>query len=394
MRYLFLPLALTLFISCESKDWARNDLNFAAGQLTLAMTETEKAIAENPDKNYVAPRTFNDAGKLVAIPSRDWVSGFFSGELWYMYQYTKDEKWREAAEKYTARLEPEKLNAGTHDMGFKMYCSFGNGYRLTQNEHYREVLITSAQTLVTRFKPNAGIIRSWDHNRNQWQCPVIVDNMMNLELLFFAFRETGDSTFYNIAVSHADKTIENHFREDFSTYHVVDYDTITGEIITKQTHQGYADSSAWSRGQAWAIYGFTMCYRETGDVKYLEQARKALDFVFNNKNLPADLIPYWDYDAPEIPNEPRDASAASITASALYDLCRLDAENAGKYRAWADTILENLSKHYKAKRGGDCGFLLLHSTGSKPADSEVDKPLAYADYYFLEAMLRKLTIDN
>jgi rhamnogalacturonyl hydrolase YesR len=389
MRVTLSLFILVLFLSCgNSNDSVGKDFGFASAQLTLAMTETEKEIAEKPDKNYVAPRSIDENGKLIVVPSRDWTSGFFAGELWYMYEYTKDEKWREAAEKYTARIEPEKLNGGTHDMGFKVYCSFGNGYRLTRNEHYRDVLITAARTLATRFKPDAGIIRSWEHNRDKWQCPVIIDNMMNLELLFWAFKETNDSSFYKIAVSHADKTIENHFREDFSTYHVVDYDTITGRILKKQTHQGYADESAWSRGQAWAIYGFTMCYRETGDRKYLEQAKKVVDFVFNNKNMPADLIPYWDYDAPEIPNEPRDVSAAAVTASALYDLSKLDAENTAKYRGYADKIRENLSKHYSAKRGGDCGFLLLHSTGSKPAPFEVDKPLVYADYYFLEALLK------
>jgi uncharacterized protein YyaL (SSP411 family) len=218
--------------------------------------------------------------------------------------------------------------------------------------------------------------------------------MMNLELLFWAFKETNDSTFYQVATSHADMTSKNHFRPNYSSYHVIDYDTISGEVRKRNTHQGYADESAWARGQAWGLYGFTMCYRETGKVAYLEQAKHIASFIFSNPNLPEDLIPYWDYNAPGIPNEPRDASAASCTASALYELSMYDKENATQYKAWADTIIKNLSNHYRAKEGGDSGFLLLHSTGSKPGNSEVDKPLVYADYYYLEALLRKHKLET
>ena len=213
--------------------------------------------------------------------------------------------------------------------------------------------------------------------------------MMNLELLFWAFNESNDSTFYHIAVNHAYTTMKNHFREDYSTYHVVDYDTITGEVIKKNTHQGYADESAWSRGQAWALYGYTLCYRETKIEDFLNQALMTANYIFSHKNLPDDLIPYWDYDAPEIPDEPRDVSAASCTASALYELSMYDRTYSNKLKKLADTILENISNNYKAQLNQDRGFLLLHSTGSKPSNSEVDAPLSYADYYFLEALLRK-----
>jgi len=286
------------------------------------------------------------------------------------------------------------LNSGTHDMGFKVYCSFGNGYRLTQDENYKKILLESAYTLISRYKPNAKIIRSWDHNANKWQCPVIIDNMMNLELLFWAFSESKDSTFYNIAVNHAYTTLKNHFREDYSTYHVVDYDTITGAVIKKNTHQGYADESAWSRGQAWALYGYTMSYRETKIEDFLNQALKTANFIFDHKNLPADLIPYWDYDAPEIPDEPRDVSAATCTASALYELSMYDKANGARFKKLADTILENISKNYRANPEQARGFLLLHSTGSKPSNSEVDVPLTYADYFFLEALLRKQKLET
>ena len=323
------------------------------------------------------------------VSPADWTSGFFPGTLWYVYEYTGKEEWKERAERATALLESEQFNAFDHDVGFKMYCSYGNGYRLTQDERYKEILLQSARTLATRFKPAAGIIRSWDHNKDKWQCPVIIDNMMNLELLFWATRESGDSTYYNIAVNHARTTLKNHFRPDYSCYHVIDYDTITGNVLKKNTHQGLSHESAWSRGQAWALYGYTMCYRETKLPEFLQQAQKVEEYLFNHPHMPADLVPYWDFDAPNIPNEPRDASAASVIASALYELSLYDTENAEKYQKQADKILENLAKNYRSDMGQNNGFLLLHSTGTKPTNIEVDVPIVYADYYFIEALMRK-----
>jgi len=324
---------------------------------------------------------------LKLVTSRDWTSGFFPGVLWFLNEYTGKKTWRSEAEKYTANIEREKTNGGTHDMGFKVYCGFGTGYRLTNNPHYKDVIIQSAKTLITRFNPTTGVIRSWD-NREKWKCPVIIDNMMNLELLFAASRLTGDKSFYNIAVSHANTTMKNHFRNDYSSYHVLDYDTTTpGRVLQKTTHQGYSDESAWSRGQAWGLYGYTMCYRETKNNDYLKQAQHIADYILNHPNLPKDLVPYYDFDAPGIPNETRDASAAAITASALYELSAYS-RNGKKYHDAADKILESLTGSYRSKIGENRGFILLHSTGSQPANSEVDVPLSYADYYYLETLLR------
>ena len=393
-------LLLCISLSCkvESKENpVKNNFDFASKQLVFAIKEIEKAKAEEPKKDkqkWVSPRTLDKDGNLVLVPSGDWTSGFFPGKLWYMYEYYKTDEWKKLAEEYTTPLEKEKLDGKTHDMGFKMYCSYGNGYRLTKDENYRNILMQSAYTLISRYKPKAKIIRSWDFNADKWQCPVIIDNMMNLELLFWAFDESKDSTFYNIAVNHAYTTLKNHFRADGSTYHVVDYDTITGAVITKCTHQGYADESTWARGEAWALYGYTMCYRETKIDDFLNQALKIANFIFNNKNLPEDLIPYWDYDAPGIPNEPRDVSAAACMASALYELSTYDKTNGTQLKKWADTILKNITKNYRAKPEQAKGFLLLHSTGAKPFDSEVDTPLVYSDYYFLEALLRKQKLET
>ena len=335
----------------------------------------------------VSPRTIDTEQNLVLVPARDWTSGFFPGELWFLYEYTGKEEWKELAGEFTARIENEKWNGKTHDMGFKIYCSFGNGYRITHDTAYRSVIVQSAKTLATRFNPRVGCIRSWDHSRDKWDFPVIIDNMMNLELLFAATRLTGDSMFYRIAVSHANTTMKNHFRPDYSSFHVVDYDSVTGRVIKRTTHQGYSDASAWSRGQAWGLYGYTMCYRETGDPKYLNQAEHIAEFILDNPNLPEDMIPYWDFDAPGIPDEPRDASAAAVIASGLYELCKYS-KNARLYSETADRIMKNLTTFYRSPIGENKGFILLHSTGSKPANSEVDVPLCYADYYYLEALLR------
>lgn len=358
--------------------------NDAEKQTKVMLLSVPAAKGDRTD--LVSPRTI-DSGKLKLVASRDWTSGFFPGVLWFLYQYTGKQEWLTQAKTYTANIEKEKTNAGTHDMGFKVYCSLGTGYRLTKDAAYREVIIQSAKTLSTRFNPTVGCIRSWDHHKDVWGFPVIIDNMMNLELLFEATRLTGDSSFYKIAVTHANTTMKNHFRPDYSSYHVVDYDTATGAVVKKNTHQGYSHESAWSRGQAWALYGYTMCFRYTNNPVYLQQAMHIASFMLNHPRMPKDLVPYYDFDAPEIPNAPRDASAAAVIASALYELSGYS-KNGKLYSNTADKIVTNLTKSYRSPIGQNFGFILLHSTGSKPSNSEVDVPLNYADYYYLEALLR------
>jgi len=350
--------------------------------------------AKNKKKpEVVSPRSLLPDGKLILVAAKDWTSGFFPGVLWYIYEFTGKEQWKEKAEAFTSNIENEKLNGVTHDMGFKIYCSYGNGYRLTNDPGYREIIIQSAKTLSKRFNPKTGCIRSWDHSTDKWANPVIIDNLMNLELLFAATRLTNDSSFYRIAVNHANTTMKNHYRPDFSSYHVVDYDSLTGSVLKKNTHQGFSHESAWSRGQAWGLHGYTMCYRETHDSKYLLQAEKISAFMLNHPNLPKDLIPYWDFNAPNIPNEPRDASAAAVMASAFYELSLYSAK--GKYfRDIADKIIKNLTANYRSAVGENKGFILIHSTGSKPSNSEVDLPLNYADYYYLEALLRQKKLNE
>lgn len=383
-------IILITFNSYGQKNYFPKEIKHAEAQTALLIEEITKADSKNG--SLVSPRTLED-GKLKLVASKDWTSGFFAGELWYLYELTKNENWKQKAIRFTALIEQEKRNATTHDMGFKIYSSVGNAYRLIKNQHDKEVIIESAKTLATRFNPKVGAIRSWDHHADVWQFPVIIDNMLNLELLFEATKLTGDSTFYKIAVKHANTTLKNHIRPDFSTWHVVSYYPETGAVEKKNTHQGYSDASAWARGQAWSVYGYTVCYRETKDKKYLLLAQNLANYFLRHKNLPTDLIPYYDFDAPNIPNEPRDVSAAAILASALFELSTY-AVNNNNYLQKANQIIANLSTKYTAKLGTYRGFILTQSTGSKPGNFEVNAPLSYADYYYLEAMVRSNRLKN
>src|ERR1043165_8014932 len=335
------------------------------------------------------PRSYDSVkNQLITSGSDWWCSGFYPGTLWYLYQYTKDKSLMKEALRSTALLEKEKYNTRTHDLGFMMGCSYGNANRIAPKSEYRDILLTSARSLSTRFNPKVGCIRSWDSKSGDFL--VIIDNMMNLELLFWATKIYGDSSFYKIAVTHANTTLKNHFRSDNSSYHVLNYDEETGAVKEKKTAQGAANESAWARGQAWGLYGYTATYRETKDPVYLEQAKKIADFILTNANLPSDGIPYWDFNAPGIPNALRDASAAAIIASALLELNKYVPGSLGNnYVALAKSILRRLSGSvYKAKLQTNGGFIIKHCVGHLPAKSEVDVPLTYADYYFIEALMR------
>jgi Glycosyl Hydrolase Family 88. len=349
---------------------------------------------------------------VVGTDEWDWTGGFFPGALWYMYEYTKDPQVKAQATAWTERLEKAKDLTQHHDIGFVMYCSYGNALRLendsTKIKKYQQLLVHSAESALKRFDPKVGLIKSWNEKaswdgKTVWKYPVIIDNMMNLELLFCASALTGDPKYRNVAISHADHTMKNHFRSDYSTYHVVDYDPNTGAVMHQQTNQGYADNSTWSRGQGWAIYGYTLLYRETKNSKYLEAAQKAADFYINHPNLPKDKVPYWDFNAgqqgykPDVDyasrklnDIPRDASAAALVTSALLELATYaTGTDSRRYYDFAEGTLKSLSSSdYLAEEGTNGGFILMHSTGSFPHKSEIDVPLIYADYYFLEALLR------
>lgn len=392
-----LGVSLLLLVSCSGQKPVKNNFIQENIDNAVAQETIQTDIIEKSDKT-LNPRTINKDGGIVYVPIDDWCSGFFPGSIWYTYELAGDKKWLLLAEKYTEALDSVQYLTWHHDVGFMIGSSYLNGYRFAHKEEYKPVIIQAAQSLSTRFRPAAGVIQSWDADKGWqakrgWKCPVIIDNMMNLELLFEATGLSGDSTYYNIAKKHADTTMAHHFRADNSCYHVVDYDPGTGEVRKKQTAQGYSDESAWARGQAWALYGYTVCYRYTRDYKYLEQAEKIYTFIFNSKNMPEDLVPYWDYGAPGIPNEPRDASAAACTASALYELSTYLPDNS--YKETADKIMASLaSPAYRAKVGTNGNFILMHSVGSIPHNAEVDVPLNYADYYFLEGLTRKKDLEK
>lgn len=375
--------------------WSGWDIEFLAEQIGPSVYAKVDSLRPQPSADKL--------GKLRTCDVYDWTSGFFPGSLWLAYELTGDERLLLDAVDYTNKMLPATFYTGTHDLGFMVGCSYGNALRLCPNDSLKTVIIRTADNLASRFNPEIGAIRSWDFG--PWNFPVIIDNMMNLELLFKVSEMTGDPVYRNIAISHADKTLENHYRDDFSTYHVVDYDDETGAIRRRCTAQGIADESRWARGQAWSIYGFTVAYRFTRDERYLQRAKDVANYLFvTEDNMPEDLVPLWDFDVKEFSAqmpEPdyyerygqiRDASSAAIICSALYELY-WDTKDEF-YKAKADKIVESLSSPaYRAKPGTNGGFILMHSVGSIPHGSSIDVPLNYADYYFLESLLRKRKIE-
>lgn len=356
--------------------WSGWDIEFLAEQIGPSVYAKVDSLRPQPSADKL--------GKLRTCDVYDWTSGFFPGSLWLAYELTGDERLLADAVDYTNKMLPATFYTGTHDLGFMVGCSYGNALRISPNDSLKTVIIRTADNLASRFNPEIGAIRSWDFG--PWNFPVIIDNMMNLELLFQASKLTGDNKYKDIAIRHADKTMACHFRPDMTSYHVVSYNP-DGSIETRQTFQGRSDESAWARGQAWGVYGYTVCYRETGDKKYLEFAQKIADMIISRVNT-EDHIPLWDYDAPNLPTTPRDASAAAVTSSALFELCGY-LPDSQKYFDYAESILRSLSSpEYLAEPGTNCGFILKHSTGSLAHGSEIDVPLNYADYYYLESLKR------
>ena len=408
-KYLILSSLMLLVILNSACNKEKTILSPEIGQFITSQYSNMLEVAEDLSK---IPRRIDDNGALVTTGIYGWTSGFFAGSLWYIYELSGDEKWKEEAIKWTETLDTIQYWSGNHDVGFMINCSYGNGLRLTGNEAYKSVLIQTAESLIKRYNPNAKSLESWDYRKawdgiTEWYFPVIIDNMMNLELLFEASKLSGDKRFEEIAIQHAQTTIKNHYRNDFSSYHVVDYDTLTGEVLDRATCQGFVDESSWARGQAWGLYGIVTCYRYTRDKEYLKFAENVADYLITHPNLPEDMVPYWDYNVvdpgltpewdfdPSVFKEiPRDASAAAITCSALFELCQYSDVNGEKYYDAATKILNTLaSPEYLALEGKNKYFILNHSVGSIPHGAEIDVPLVYADYYFLEALLRHSKLD-
>ncbi len=390
MKYklLFCSMFFFVFGTLKAQIPFQNDSMYVRCTQTLDFAFAQAIRLNSKLSGAYLPRTITVNG-LSLVTASDWTSGFFPGELWYLSNYKNDLTMQNIAKQYTQLLQAQQYTTTTHDLGFMLNCSYGNGLKFANVAGYQDVLVQSAKSLQTRINSTVGCMKSW--NNAKWTYPVIIDNMMNLEIMCLATHLTGDSIYYKAAVNHALKTITNHYRVDYSSFHLVDYNTTNGTVIGKQTVQGYSNESSWARGQAWGLYGFTMMYNETKDIRFLNHAKHIADYVI--QNLPADFVFYWDYKDPAIPNAPRDASAASITASALLELYRLTSDVL--YLTKAEKIIWNLSSPaYMNVAGENQNFLLKHCTGHKPNNSEIDVPIIYADYYFVEALYRYVKLKN
>lgn len=402
-----LIIGLVGFLGFSFRD-NKDELDFVEQNLAYTNAQSDVLLKAANEVDTLYPRTLEKDGTLKLTNRYEWTSGFFPGLLWYVYEGNHRERLKQDAAHWTEKLSDLQYFTDHHDLGFMLYCSYGNGFRLTGKNQYKEVLVQGAKSLATRFSATTGSIKSWNgfgswDGKHRYKFPVIIDNMMNLELLFFASKVTGDSSYKQIAMKHAETVMKNQVRPDFSCYHIVCYDPQNGTVLSKETGQGYADNSTWARGQAWGIYGFTMAYRETGDPRFLATANGMADFYINHPNLPSDKVPYWDFNANQLgytpgpkskakttPTNYRDVSAAAVAAAAFLELSTLNTGTlAERYREVASTILHALaSPVYRAPVGTNGGFLLRHSVGSIAHGVEIDVPLIYADYYFVEALNR------
>ncbi len=386
--------ATALVFSCGTTASPEFDVDKELAYCEQQVLRSIKELGESGEIDYtMMPRNITKGESnwtLRKSSEKEWTSGFWPGVLWYAYEASNNPVIKAEAEKFSKTLYPiADVAAYDHDLGFLMFCPFGAAYRLTENPEYKDLILRSSDTLATLFNPTVGTILSWPREvePNGWPHNTIMDNMINLDMMFWASKNGGEEHkyLYDMAVRHADVTMENHFRDDYTSYHVAVYDTVSGNLIKGVTHQGYADDSMWARGQAWAIYGFTMVYRETQDPKYLEFVQKVTDVYL--KDLPEDGVPYWDFSAPGIPDAPRDASAAAVVASALLELSTfVEGEKGESYKAAAVKMLTSLSRDYQC--GDEKVAFLDHSTGHYPNNSEIDIPIIYADYYYIEALLR------
>ncbi|WP_282149020.1 glycoside hydrolase family 88 protein [Algibacter lectus] len=400
MRLIKSILFLMLFVcfSCNSvkKETAINQLSkFDLNTVLNQNVEKIKTVTQKLTFYDSFPRHIDENNKQWSyVKTKDWCSGFYPGILWYAYEESGDEVLKNKAIKFTETLKTIAYSsARNHDIGFQLYCSYGNGFRLTGNQNYKEILLAAADTLATLYNPKVGSVLSWPSQIKRYKHNTIIDNMMNLELLFWAAKNGGDKSLYDIAKSHAEQTMKYLVREDGSAFHVGSFDIETGAFLQGYTHQGYANESMWARGQGWGIYGFAMAYRETGDSNFLNTAIKLSDKFLDR--LPEDGIPFWDFDDPKIPNAPKDASAAAVAACGLMELSGLvqDEKLKSKYFNAGKALVENLSSSaYLSNAKNDA--LLLHSTGNHPKNKEMDVPIIYADYYYMEALLRLKKLEN
>ena len=401
MKTILLSLTISLSAICsigaQTLD-ADKQLAYCHQQVGKALKSLQPYDYNMMPRNILKGQTRWNCRKAKA---QEWCSGFWAGILWMDYGCMQGagskekeagrKEIRKAAEGYTQAMTfLEKEPVFDHDLGFLVINSFLKGYEQTGNDEYKRIALVAADSLATIFNAKVGTIASWPrHIKTYGGHNTIMDNMMNLELLFWAAENGGSPLLKDIAISHATTTMRNHFRPDGSCYHVAVYDTLTGDFIRGVTHQGYADHSMWARGQSWAIYGYTMVYRYTHDPIFLSFAQKVTDIYLKRlRETSDDMVPLWDMDDPRGIEAPKDASAACIVASALLELSQyLDGWRGKTYRDAAEKMLTDLSTEKYQSRDRNVAFL-MHSTGHHPAGSEIDASIIYADYYYIEALSR------
>lgn len=388
MRIFFIFYLIVLLCSLQSRFLYAQDSAESSLKTFLKYDEvlehSEKKMRESLEElsynSKLHPaHTDRETGQWVEdyLGRERWTSGFFAGSMWYLYKLTGNSFWRDHATQWTKDLEPEAYETSDHDTGFRIFNSYGNAYKIEEGRFYQKTVIQAASTLAKRFDPDIGAIKSWEWIGNY---PVIIDNLMNLELLFWSAETAVKKEWYDIAYKHAETSLKYHLREDGSTYHVVDF-TNSGKVNWKDSLQGYDAESVWARGQSWAIYGFTMIYRFTKEEKFLEGATASADYFI--ENLPDDFIPPYDFLEPEPSVRTKDVSAAAITASALFELYTFTKEQ--KYFNTAVEILYSLSSEKYLTKNSQVSSILDKSTRHR---GQGNLGTSYADYYFLEAIIR------
>lgn len=396
MNRISLLILLTLLLGCSKKDDSLTIKEIVDKGLQQSENQYKGMILNLQNYPNRFPNSIDYKNELTTKDASDWTSGFFAGSLWLLYENSADSFFLKEAQKYTLLTEHLQYKTNSHDIGFIIYSAYGNGYRLTHNNEYKNVIISASKTMIKPFNPRVGGIRCSDFNHERSQCPILIDNIVTLEMLLFSAENTNDTTFLPIAISQTDLTTKWLVRSNRSCYNVVSFDSITGVPHAWQAQQGYSPESVWARGQSWALYGYTMMYRLTKKPRYLKIAQEIANYLISQPNMPKDCIPYWDFESPNIPNEMRDASSAAIMASALIELSTfVSLPIQKKYLDTAEKQIRTLtSDKYLSKVDTNGNFILKHSVGNYPNNNQIDVPLLFADYYYIEALIRLKKILN
>lgn len=389
LEYMRLLISLLVIILFFNLSLSANELDsLVDNAIKISLIKLENSVVDVADSTlFPTYATEELVWKLKG--SDDWTSGFYPGCLWYAYELSGNEKFEKWARQWTASIEHEKFNMETHDLGFRFMCTFANGLRLGNNseyDDYKDIILTAASSLSKRYNRKIKCLSSnWDMLEIENSFPVVIDIMANLNILFWAAENGGTKYYKDYALNHARKTYRDFVRSDGGTYHIVRYNKENAEIINKGTLQGDGDETTWSRGHAWMVYGLVETYAYTGEKDILNMAIKMSDYFI--EHLPDDQVSIWDFQS-EI--DYRDVSASSIVTSALFRLAnQVEGKDLKeKYSAQAAGMLTSLCKPPYFIENINSNCILDHSVQYLPINSNVDVPAIFADYYFLEALVR------